>query len=198
MNNVRTLLPKLTLNELFVRDFMAADAPCFSIGYVEERGSISGFLALRPQLPIPQSSTQQGFRFGHSVVGTEGNPVLHFAIEFYGHAVYNGLVNPGNPMVRSVLATMLETEDYYFFAINADQTMTAFRSQLEHPDLAGLRTNQMNFEGARCSEERYEQVCRLFEQKPDPPGQLLEWVYRDNPDYLDLTEYRLELNPRQG
>jgi len=24
----------------------------------------------------------------------------------------------------------------------------------------------------------------------------MEWVCRDNPDYLNLTEHRLELNPR--
>jgi hypothetical protein len=29
-----------------------------------------------------------------------------------------------------------------------------------------------------------------------PPARVLEWICRDNLDYLDLTEYRLELNPR--
>ena len=94
MGNVHTFLPRLTLNELFVQDLMAANPPCFALGYVEERGSISGFLALRPGKPIPSSSTQQGFCFGHSVLGLDNNPVLHFAFEFYGYATYHGLVNP--------------------------------------------------------------------------------------------------------
>ncbi len=29
-----------------------------------------------------------------------------------------------------------------------------------------------------------------------PPGPVLEWVCRENPDYLDLAEDRLEMNPR--
>jgi hypothetical protein len=117
MGDVHTFLPKLTLNELLVRDLMAANSPCFALGYVEERGEISGCMALRPDEPIPLSSTQKGFRFGHSVLGFEGNPVLQFVFEFYGHATYHGLVSPGNPIVQSVLSTMIETEDYFLFPI---------------------------------------------------------------------------------
>jgi hypothetical protein len=94
MGDVHTFLPILTLNALFIRDLMAADPPCFALGYVEERGSTSGFIALRPAASIPSASTQQGFRFGHSVLGLENSPVLHFAFEFYGYAMYHGLVNP--------------------------------------------------------------------------------------------------------
>ncbi len=75
MSNVHTLLPTLTLNALLVRDLLAARTPCFALGYVEERGSISGFLALRPAQAIPSASTQQGFRFGHSVPGHTRGPV---------------------------------------------------------------------------------------------------------------------------
>ena len=197
MDNVHALLPTLTLNALFVRDLMAAKPPCFALGYVEERGSVSGFMALRPEQAIPSASTQQGFRFGHSVLGLNDSPVLHFAFEFYGHAIYHSLVNPGNPIVQRVLATMIETEDYFFFAINPDQTVTAFRSHLEDADLAGLKTNQEHFKQASCTPAQYEKAYKLFAKNPDPPGQTMNWVCRDNPDYLDLTEHRLELNPRQ-
>ncbi len=196
MSNVHTLLPTLTLNALLVRDLMLAKPPCFALGYVEERGSVSGFLALRSTQAIPSASTQQGFRFGHSVLGLNGAPVLHFAFEFYGHATYHGLVSPGHYIVRRVLATMIETEDYFFFAINPDQTVTAFRSHLEYVDLAGLKTNHERFKQASCTPEEYEKVYKVFAKNPDPPGQLMEWVCRNNPDYLDLTAYRLALDPR--
>jgi hypothetical protein len=195
VGDVHTLLPTLILNELLIQDLMAATAPCFALGYVEEGGSITGFLALRPENPIPSSSTQQGFRFGHSVLSYENSPVLHFAFEFYGYATFHGLVNPGNPIVQSVLSTMIETEDYFFFAINSDQTVTAFRSQLEHSDLVGLRTNQEHFSRVTCMPAQYEKACRAFRKNPEPPGHILEWVCRDNPDYLDLDQHRLALNP---
>jgi hypothetical protein len=44
-----------------------------------------------------------------------------------------------------------DTQDYFFFAINPDQTVTAFRSQFETHDLAGLRTNQEQLGDGRCS-----------------------------------------------
>ncbi len=196
MGNVHTFLPKLTVNRLFVRDLIAANPPCFALGYVEERGSTSGFIALRPEAPVPTTSTQQGFRFGHSVLEFEGNPVLHFAFEFYGHAVYHGLVAPGNPIIQAVIATMLETEDYLFFAINPDQTVTVFRSQLECTDLVGLKTNQELFKNESCTPEQYERSIKAFSKKPDQHDQVMEWVCRDNWEYLDLTKHRLEFNPR--
>ena len=196
MSNVHVLLPTLTLNRLFVTDLMAAETPCFALGYVEERQSISGFLALRPDETIPSVSTDQGFRFGHSVLGLGGSPVLQFVFEFYDHARYHALVNPGNPIVQAVLSTMVETEDYFFFAINPDQTVTAFRSYLESPDLVGLRTNLEHFRRVTCMPAQYEKACRAFAKDPQPPGRILDWVCRDNFEYLDLTRHRLDLNPK--
>ena len=196
MGEVHTFLPRLTVNELFVRDLMKADPPCFSLGYVEESGIQSGFIALRPEEPIPNTSTDQGFRFGHSVLGHEENPVLHFAFEFYGHTIYHGLVRPENPIIQAVLDTMIETEDYFFFAVNPDQTATAFRSKLEHTDLASLKTNRDQFRNENCTSDQYDRSVKAFSRNPDPPGQVMEWVCRHNWDYLDLTEHRLVLNPK--
>lgn len=196
MGEVHTYLPRLTVNELFIHDLMAANPPCFAFGYVEDQGSKSGFIALRPEAPIPAISTEQGFRFGHSVLGPSTSPVLHFAFEFYGHATYHGLVPAGNPIIQAVIATMLETEDYFFFAINPDQGVTAFRSQLECADLAGLRANRELFSDAICTPEQYERAVKAFTKNPDPPGQVMEWVCRNNWDYLDLTRFPLELTPR--
>jgi hypothetical protein len=198
MNGASAVLPALTLNRLFVSDLMAANAPCFAMGYVEveEHQSVSGFLALRPHEAIPSVSTDQGFRFGHCVLGVGGSPVLQFTFEFYGHALFHALVNPGSPIVQAVLSTMVETKDYFFFAINPDQQVTAFRSHLETDNLAGLHTNLENFGRVTCLPAQYEKVCRAFAGNPQPPGQILDWVCRDNPDYLDLTRHRLALNPR--
>ncbi len=93
--------------------------------------------------------------------------------EFYGYATYHGLVRAGNPIIQAVISTMLDTQDYFFLAINPDQTVTAFRSQFDAPDLAGLRTNQEQFGEDSCSSEQYESAAKTFTKNPDPPGNLL-------------------------
>ena len=60
MGELINLLPKLTVNELFIRELMAAHSPCFGLGYVEVQGSKTGFIALRPENPIPTNATQHG------------------------------------------------------------------------------------------------------------------------------------------
>ena len=98
-------------------------------------------------------------------------------------------------MVQAVITRMLATEDYFFFAINPDQTVTAFRSRLEGEDLAGLRANQERFKAAHCPSEDYERAVTAFTKRPDPPGQVMDWVCRHTWDYLNLTTHRLDLNP---
>ncbi|MGI9284856.1 MAG: hypothetical protein ACR2P1_05675 [Pseudomonadales bacterium] len=121
---------------------------------------------------------------------------MHFAFEFYEYITYNALVNPGNVIVKAVLSIMIAMEDYFFFAINPDHTVTTFRSQLETSDLAGLKTNQENFSRVTCLPAQYEKTVQAFRKNPDPPGQFLEWVCRDNMKYLDLKQHRLELSPK--
>lgn len=198
MGDTPVVLPTLTINRLFVSDLMAASAPCFAMGYVEVEGqsSVSGFLALRPDEPISAASSDRGFDLAHCALGRADRPVFQFTFEFYGHDRYHALVNPSNPIVREVLNTMVDTEDYFFFALNPDHQVTAFRSHLEHPTLVGLRTNLENFGKAVCPPEHYERVCQAFAMDPDPPGRMMEWVCRDNPEYLDLTQHRVALNPR--
>ena len=195
--NIHNLLPRLTVNEIFIRDLMAEKAPCFALGYVEEYQSIGGFLVLRPDRAIPTTSTQQGFRFGNSVIGTIENPVFHFVFEFYGYATYHGLVDLGNPLIKKVISTMVEKEEYFFFAINPDQTVTAFRSQLDPPVLDALKTNFERYGKTSESPQCYEKLCDEFKKKPDPSGRVFNWVCRNDPSYLDLTVNRLELTPKQ-
>ena len=70
MSNVYPFLPKLTMNGQFIRDFIAAESPCFALGLVEERKQQCGFLALRPDEVIPPEISAVGFNFGHALLGT--------------------------------------------------------------------------------------------------------------------------------
>ena len=71
MGEVHNYLPRLTVNELLIRDLIAEQTPCFAMGYVEDRKEKCGFIALRPEEPIPYQVTRQGMNFGHSVLGTD-------------------------------------------------------------------------------------------------------------------------------
>ena len=59
----------LTVNRPFIRDFLAAESPCFALGLVEEWRRLDGFLALRPPKAMPPAVTHAGFRFGHGLLG---------------------------------------------------------------------------------------------------------------------------------
>ncbi len=189
------LLPRLTMNRRFVQDFLAAPPPCFAFGFVEDQGQVMGCIAMRPARPLPVRSTQQGFRLGHCVLGLGEQPVFQFTFEFYDHARYHGLVNPSHPIVQAVIDRMLATNDYFFFAIDPEQTVTAFRSQFEAVDVAGLRTNQARFRDVPCATTAYERVVAAFTTRPEPPGQVMAWVCQEDKDYGDLTTQRLDLNP---
>ena len=195
MSNVYSFLPKLTVNRQFIGDFLAAQSPCFALGLVEERKQQRGFLALRPGETIPSAASDAGFNFGHSLRGKANAPLIHFAFEFYGFGTYNALVNPNNPLVQTVLRTMVESGDYFFFAIGPDQYVTAFRSEIGEQDLAGLKTNLKRTLGASTTDAQYRQAVAQFQRNPDPPGRLLTWVCADNAAYLDLSQDRLEMCP---
>jgi len=185
----------LTVNRSFIRDFLAAESPCFALGLVEERQRLGGFLALRPPTAIPPAVTDAGFRFGHSLLGNADYVVVQFVFAFYGFETYNVLVNPHNLLVQTVVTTMVHNEDYFFFALNADGSVTAFRSDLGQADLAGLKTNLPRIQQARTTEAQYRRAVTLFAQHPDPAGALLPWVCRDHAAYLDLTTDRLDMTP---
>jgi hypothetical protein len=121
---------------------------------------------------------------------------VHFAFEFYGFQTYNVLVNPNNPIVQTVLATMVESGDYFFFAVS-DGSATAFRSEIGPTDLAGLKTNFPRIRRSATTDAQYRRAVASFGKNPDPPGAMLHWVCRDRDDYLDLTRDRFELAPAQ-
>jgi len=89
VSNVYPFLPRLTMNGQFIRDFIAAESPCFALGLVEERKRQCGFLALRPDEVIPPEIFAVGFNFGHALLGTAEFEVIQFVFQFYGFETYN-------------------------------------------------------------------------------------------------------------
>jgi len=118
-----------------------------------------------------------------------------FAFHFYNYGTFNVLVNPNNPVVQTVLNRMLETGDCFFFAVDPKGSVTAFRSELGQEDLTGLKTNLPLIQNAKTTDAQYRKAVSLFERNPDPPGRMLSWVCHDDTVYLDLTQYREDLNP---
>ena len=105
------------------------------------------------------------------------------------------LVNPNSPLVQAVITRMIEGGDYFFFAIRPTDSSTAFRADMGQDNLAQLKANWGRIQRSTTSEADYEKAVRHFRLRPNPPGQLLEWVCRDNIDYLDLTRDRMEMKP---
>ena len=117
MSEVYPLLATLSVNHQFMSDFLSAETPCFALGMVEEGKRRCGFLALRPNEVIPPEISDAGFLFDHGLLGNADFEVVHFAFHSYGFKTYNVLVNPNNPLVQTVLTTMVESGAYFFFAL---------------------------------------------------------------------------------
>src|SRR5450755_2856627 len=176
-------------------EFLAADAPCFALGMVEERKRRCGFLALRPEEAIPPDVTSAGFSFGHCLFGNAAFEVVQFSFHFYGFKTYNVLVNP-NQHDRANGADHHDRERRLLhFALGADEHATAFRSEIGETNLCGLETNLPRIRRSTTTEAQYRQAISSFAKHPQPPGVLLHWVCRDNVACLDLADDRLEMTP---
>jgi hypothetical protein len=187
--------PALIVNRSFIREFIAASSPCFALGMVEERQRQYGLLALRPDQVLPAQVTDQGFNFGHSLLGNATCEVIHFAFEFYGFQTYHVLVNPNNPVVQSVLAQLIENKNYFFFALHPDDRVTAFRADIGQETLTGLHAHLTRLQQSTTTERQYQQILAQFTAHPEPDGRVLNWVCRHNLTYLDLTQDRMTLTP---
>ena len=155
MSEVHPSLPPLGVNRRFMSDFVSAATPCFALGIVEERERPSGFMGLRADEEIPPDISGAGFLFGHRLLGTAEHEVIQFSFHFYGFKTYNVLVTPNNPLVRVVLTMMVESGDYFFFALNSDGGLTAFRSELGEANLAGLTTNLPRIRRSATTDVQY-------------------------------------------
>jgi len=190
------LRPKLIVNKQLIQEIIGTETPCFALGLMEENEKECGFLALCPDRNIPGNITEKGFRLGHVLLGNRDIVVCQFIFELYGFETYNVLINPNNAVVQTVLTTMLENKDYFFFVINPDQSVTTFRSEIGEDDLVGIKTNMSQIQKARTTDSQYEKALASFKRNPEPIGStLLNWVCRNNIEYLDLTKDRLEMSP---
>lgn len=188
-------LPVLTLNRAFMAEFISAPPPCFALGLMEASGQECGFLAMRPDKSIPPEITAKGFNFGHGLIGIEGHAVIQFGFEFYGFGTYYVLINPNNPIVQKVLTKMIKDGNYFFMAINPDQSVSTFKATISQGDLAGLKTNFPKIKSADTTNGQYQKTLDIFSKTLEPSTAILNWACRDNMDYLDLSTDRFELNP---
>ncbi|MCH8291388.1 hypothetical protein IH992_09835 [Candidatus Poribacteria bacterium] len=188
-------LPTLTVNRSFIAEFIDADAPCVAMGMIQENDQQYGLLALRPSEPIPAEVTARGFSFGHSMFGSDRFEVIHFAFHFVGYQTYNVLVNPNNRIVQKVVAHMIDSGDYFFLILNPDNGVTTFRSEVGRDNLSELKSRRRRIQLSTTSLVQYEQGVSAFVQNPDNAGIVVNWVCRDNVEYLDLSNETLELNP---
>src|SRR5712692_5214306 len=195
MSPVPPVRPALVVNRLFMQEFLAAEPPCFALGMVEERQRLCGMLALRLDQEMPAAVADGGFEFGHTLFGNTTCEVLHFVLAFPGFQTYNVLINPNNPLVQAVLRTMLDDGDYFFFALNAQHHVTAFRADIGSEGLAVLRANRARLQSSTTTEGQYQQALTSFAAHPDPAGLLLHWVCRETVAAVDLTTNRMTLTP---
>jgi hypothetical protein len=196
MSHNSPVLPSLIINRSFMTEFVRAEPPCFALGLVEEENRQCGFLGLRPNQTIPAEITEGGFSFGHSLLGNDTYEVIHFAFEFYGYQTYNVLLNPSNPIVRAVLKTMIFGGDYFFFALDAKTgRATAFRAEIEQDILIYLKANLSRLMNSTTTDKQYQIAGAHFLKNPHPEGVLLDWVCRDNIDYLDFSADPMVLTP---
>jgi hypothetical protein len=185
---------KLTVNGQFMRDFLDSRTPCCALGVIEDHARKTGLLTLRLNEIIPPEVADRGFGFGNSLFGTSAFEVVHFAFDFYEYKTYNILINPNNPIAQTVLSLMVESGGYFFFLIEPGNKVTAYRSELGENTLIGLTANIPRIQHSRTTETEYQKAVSHFSKNPDPPGEMLHWVCRDDARYLDLTRDRLELN----
>jgi hypothetical protein len=90
---------------------------------------------------------------------------------------------------------MIENTDYLFFVISSDNIATLYRASFTAEDFVGLKTNWARFKDAKYSPGRYERAVRRMPKEPNPPGsRFIEWVCRENPAYLNTSNYGMDFN----
>ena len=70
----------------------------------------------------------------------------------YGFATYNVLINPSDPVARSVLRTTVERGDHCFLALDQDRGATAFRSEIATGNQAALKANLARVQGSATTD----------------------------------------------
>jgi len=197
MNNVTRLSPKLTANRLFINDLMedSIPTPSFAMGVIVENEKTCGFLALKADKQIPVEVTSRGFNLGHGILGTDDYKVAQFSFQLYDYEIFHAIINPSNPIAHHVLSAMIEHSAYHFFIINPDKSVISYRSEFGADDASNIKTNWPQIKNSQTSNTEYNEALRQFSNDPQPPGVMLDWVCRDNLEYLDIQKHPLELAP---
>jgi hypothetical protein len=73
-----------------------------------------------------------------------------------------------NPLARAVLTAMVESGDYYFFALGATESATVFRSEIEQRSLMTLKKNLARIQGSTTTEAQYYKAMAFFAKTPEP------------------------------
>jgi hypothetical protein len=105
------------------------------------------------------------------------------------------LLNPNSPVVRSVLAHMLDSGDYFILVLGASDVQV-FRSDVGDDSLVWLQAFLPRLLASRTTAEQHRKAVAAFRRNPQPPGQVLHWICGDDAKYLDLSGDRVELTPR--
>ena len=161
MSAPQSVRPALVVNRRFMQAFLAAAPPCMALGMVEVQQQLCGMLALRLDEVIPAPVADRGFEFGHTLFGTTTFVVLHFVFAFPGFQTYNVLINPNNLVVQAVLRTMLDDGDYFFFALQPQGQVTAFRAEIGSEGLAVLRANRPRLQASTTTDAQYQQALHF-------------------------------------
>src|SRR3989442_190213 len=174
MNGEHPLRPALVVNRLFMQEFLAADPPCLALGLVEERQQLCGMLALRLDEAIPAALADRGFEFGHALFGNTTFAVLHLVFAFPGFQTYNVLINPNNLLVQAIIRTMLDDGDYFFFALQPQGQVTAFRAEIGSEGLAMLRANRVRLQASTTTEDQYQRAVTSLDRKSVVEGKRVD------------------------
>ena len=176
MNALQPELPSLIINRSFIQEFIAAEKGCCALGMVEIHNRPCGLLALRPDVEIPQDISALGFNFGHSILGNDSYEIVHFAFEFYGFKTYHVLINPNNQIAQAVLHRMIESRDFFFFALEGENTgVTAYRSDLSPNIVINLTTDWERIRNSTTTERQYRKALFQFADQLQPQDILLNW-----------------------
>jgi hypothetical protein len=195
MSDPQPALPRLIVNGLLIRDFLQAPAPCFTVGLLEERSAAYALFALRPRQAIRSRNVRSAFSHGHALLGAIECEVLQFGFTFFGFSTYHVLLNPNNPVVHAVFDCILDRRCYFVLVIDPNNRITAFRAELTRNHVARLTEYRRRTRRSTTTEAQYQETLSQFRQRPNPPGEVLEWVCGGDIGYLDLTRDRLDIFP---
>lgn len=187
--------PTLHANGHLIKDFMAATRPCCALGILGDGNRSTPFVALRPGEPILPQPASSPLHHGHALLGAPQSEVLQFGFTFFERSTFHVLVNPNNGIVRSVLSHIIERSHYFVFAADLDENLTAFRADIRPAGLARFSFYQRRARSSATTADQYDEVLAQFRRNPAPPGAVLEWVCRENVEYLDFTRNRLSVSP---